>query len=69
MSYAFESAYILSQIFNNEHNVSASKYARKTFSIKMKLFLKLLKNPFLYNQFLRTLVMKSSFQSIDVIED
>lgn len=67
MSYAFESAYILSEIFNKNSVITAQEYKKSTRHIRRKLTLKLLKNPFIYNPFLRKIVMKTSFQAIDVI--
>lgn len=68
ISYAFESAYTLSKIFNKGKQVSASSYYRATLPIRLKLTSKLLKNPFMYNQLLRAIVMKSSLQSIKMIK-
>lgn len=39
-------------------------YRRKTFPLRLKLYLKLLKIPFMYTPFLRRLVMKSGITSI-----
>jgi len=69
ISYAFESAYILSNLFNSNKTVSSSKYNMATLPIKLKLILKLLKNPFMYNEFLRTIVMKSGYKSIKMISN
>lgn len=69
ISYSFESAYILSKIFNECKKISSSKYRMATMSIQLKLILKLFKNPFIFNQTLRTLVMKSSIQNIKVINN
>lgn len=67
ISYAFESAYILSKLFNND-KLSNYNYALAAIPLKLKLAGKLFKNPFMYNQILRALVMKSSFQSIRLID-
>ena len=69
MSYAFESAYILSEIFNKKKFSSNFEYTKLTIPIKIKLTTKLLKNPFMYNPILRAIVMKSSFQSIKMVTD
>lgn len=67
MSYAFESAYVLSKIFNKNSDINAKEYKKLTRHMRWKLTLKLLKNPFIYNPLLRKIVMKTSFQAIDVI--
>ncbi len=69
MSYAFESAYILSEIFNKKKFFLNYEYKKSTIPIKIKLATKLLKNPFMYNPILRAIVMKSSFQSIEIISE
>ena len=43
-------------------------YRRKTFTLRCKLMMKVLKSPFLYQPFLRRLVMKSGINSIDMID-
>ena len=68
ISYALESAYILSKIFNYQKKISNSTYYRATLPIRLKLLSKLLKNPFMYNPILRKLVMKSSLQSITMFK-
>lgn len=67
ISYAFESAYILSELFNKNSVISVKEYKKSTRRMRWKLILKLLKNPFIYAPFLRRVVMKTSFQAIDVI--
>ena len=68
ISYAFESGYILSKIFNENKDITCAEYNMAAAKIKLKLMLKLLKNPFMYNPFLRKLVMKSGVQAINMIE-
>lgn len=63
ISYAMESGYILAKSLNN--NLYAKDYGRKTLKIRIKLFLKILKRPFMYNKILRYLVMKSGISSIN----
>ena len=58
ISYALESAYILSNLFNFSNNISSFDYQKATFFIKLKLSLKLLKNFFIYNQFFRYIFFK-----------
>lgn len=43
------------------------RYARGTFSLRLKLWGKLLKCPFMYQPFLRKCVMKSGLESIQII--
>ncbi len=73
ISYALNSAHKLSKIFNNAESDKQMgslnlKYWRATLKIQIKLFLKNLKNPFMYNPFLRNLVMKSGFSAIRVVD-
>ncbi len=64
ISYSIESADILSSALLKTH--PAKEYRRKTFKLRLKLGLKVLKCPFMYHPFLRKLVMKSGIQSIKV---
>lgn len=68
ISYAMESAYILAEILNEKLLDSNKKYHRKTFKIRLKLKIKILKRPFMYNKILRKLVMKSGLQAIEKID-
>ncbi|MBU5483291.1 FAD-binding protein [Clostridium sp. MSJ-11] len=67
ISSAINSARILSEVLNAHSKNVNKKYRLKTFNIRLKIFLKLLKCPFMYNSFLRKLVLKSRFQSIDIV--
>ena len=69
ISYAFESAYILSKIFDNKQKISVESYKKATFGIRFKLSLKLVKNIFIYCPFVRNIIMKSAVQSINVINE
>lgn len=69
ISYAFESAYILSKIFNKSKNPTNLKYSISTIPIKLKLVSKHIKNPFMYNPVLRKIVMKSGINSINMIRE
>lgn len=68
ISYAMETARLLACAFNKNNNAKkiASIYKHKTFSHKVKIMLKLLKCPFMYNQFLRNCVLKSGITSIKI---
>lgn len=69
ISSAINSARILSEVLNDHSKNANKKYRLKTFNIRLKIFLKLLKCPFMYNSFLRKLVLKSRFQSIDIVSE
>lgn len=64
ISYAMESADMLSAALSSSN--PAANYRRKTLKLRLKLGIKVLKCPFMYNPFLRRLVMKSGIQSIKV---
>lgn len=69
MSYALDSAEILATIFNaasTEIRPAAlfERYRSGTRKIRLKLLSKILKNPFMYNPTLRTLVMKSGITAL-----
>jgi flavin-dependent dehydrogenase len=71
ISYAMESAKILAEIINgnctningNCNNISRA-YLNKTLGIRIRLLFKMIKKPFMYNKFLRMLVMKSGIKAI-----
>lgn len=69
MSYALDSAEKLAAIFNasgKDCDVASlfEQYRAGTRKIRLKLLTKILKNPFMYNPQLRTLVMKSGITAI-----
>ncbi len=66
VSSAICSARELSHVLNHPYGDLNRRYWKKTLKIRIKLWLKLLKCPFLYNRFLRNLVMKSGIQSIKI---
>ncbi|MGN0133749.1 MAG: FAD-binding protein [Anaerotignum sp.] len=68
ISSAIYSARDLSRVLNHPKGDLNQKYWKKTFHIRFKLFLKVLKCPFMYNFFLRRLVMKSGIRSIQINE-
>lgn len=67
ISSAINSARALSEVLNAHSENPNKKYRLKTFNIRLKIFLKLLKCPFMYNSFLRKLVLKSGLKSIDIV--
>jgi flavin-dependent dehydrogenase len=69
ISYAFDSAYILSRIFNSGITNPNRKYKSKTLKIRLKVFSKIIKANILYNPFLRKMIMKSGISNISVIDE
>lgn len=68
ISSAFSSARILSRILNTSSKNPNRRYDRDTRFLRLKLAAKLLKCPFMYQSFLRRLVMQSGIQSIPTAE-
>lgn len=66
ISSAINSARILSEVLNAGGKALNRRYRRKTLPIRLKLFFKVLKCPFMYRSFLRKLVMKSGLQAIKI---
>ena len=66
ISSAIYSARDLSRVLNHPYGNLNKRYWNKTLKIRLKLFLKLLKCPFMYHPFLRKLVLKSGLQSIKI---
>ena len=69
ISYAFDSAYILSKVLNSEISSPNQKYKSKTFKIRLKIFTKIIKAKILYNSFLRKIIMKSGISNITIIDE
>lgn len=69
ISSAINTAYILSTVLNAGKENPCAVYHRKTLGLRLKLFLKVLKSPFMYFPPLRKLVMASSINSINVLGD
>jgi flavin-dependent dehydrogenase len=67
ISYAIDSAYLLSQCLNDKEADANKKYRAKTRRIRLRLFLKYAKHPFMYHPFLRKLVMKSGVTSVRMV--
>lgn len=67
ISAAINSALILSKVLNTNSKNANRKYRLKTLNIRLKIFFKLLKCPFMYNSFLRKLVLKSRVKSINIV--
>ena len=66
ISSAIYSGRDLSRVLNRPYGDPNSRYWNSTLKIRIKLFLKLLKCPFMYKPFLRKLVLKSGVQSIKI---
>ena len=68
ISSAFKSANVLAEIFNKTNNDRKIKrlYKNKTFSLKIKLLLKVIKRWFMYTGITRYLIMKFNINTIKV---
>jgi len=66
ISYSMESAKILAEIINKDINKAGHEYFCKTFGIRIRLLLKRIKMPFMYNGILRMLIMKSGLKTIKI---
>lgn len=66
LSYAFRSAMALAKSFLRDPDDLLHEYSRSTGDLKMNILMKNLKSPFMYNSFLRKLVMRSGFLSMDI---
>jgi flavin-dependent dehydrogenase len=64
ISYSMQSAKILAKIINNKNSNIGRKYFVKTLKIRLKLISKIIKMPFMYNKFLRKIIMKSGLKTI-----
>ena len=69
ISYAIDSAYMLAQCLNKGGTEINKKYNKATRNIRLKLLLKNLKRPFMYNTFIRKIIMKSGLSSINLVTD
>ena len=67
ISYAIDSGYLLSQCLNDSARDPNTAYRKSTRKIRMKLFLKYLKRPFMYHPLSRKLIMKSGFRAIPIL--
>ena len=67
ISYSMESAKILADIINGKNNNISYSYFIKTLYIRFRLFIKILKKPFMYNKILRKIIMKSGLKAIKKI--
>ena len=69
ISFALSSGEMLADIMNDCDDPSKilKKYKYKTAKLKIKAYKRVLKRPFMYNQFLRRSVMKSGVQAMKII--
>lgn len=68
-SYAIDSALILAECFSRSSDNVEKRYNKAALKIKLKLMGKVAKCPFMYQPFLRKLVMKSGLKTVDVNSD
>ena len=68
-SYAFDSGILLAECFAHSDKQIEKRYRKATLKLRLKLFSKVLKCPFMYQPFLRRMVMKSSIKTIDCINN
>jgi flavin-dependent dehydrogenase len=66
LSYAFRSALALAKSFQENPENLISEYAKNTRDLRINIQLKNFKAPFMYNNFLRKVVMKSRLLSMDI---
>ncbi len=66
ISYAMLSAEMLATAFNAENSPEKiiKKYRKSALKLKFKVIVKCIKRPFMYNRFLRRMIMKSSVTAI-----
>jgi flavin-dependent dehydrogenase len=69
ISYAMESAKTLAKIINGNSNNISRTYYNRTRGIRIRLLLKMIKKPFMYNKFLRMLVMRSGVKAIKTMSN
>lgn len=67
ISYALDSACALTEALNSGCKNPLARYWAKSLPIRIKLMLKLLKSPFMYQPFLRRLVMKLGIKRLKMI--
>lgn len=68
ISYALDSAEILSKIFNDRHPKPNKRYYQKTMPLRIKLYSKIIKAKFLTTPLWRKLIMASKIQHINTIK-
>lgn len=66
LSYAFRSALALSKSIQQNNENTIRQYFKNTTDLKMNIIQKNLKAPFMYNPYLRKMVMRSGLLSMDI---
>lgn len=66
-SYAFKSARYLAQALDQSLVDFNSRYARNIRNLRLNIVLKNLKSPFMYNNLLRKMILRSGINSVNVI--
>ena len=69
ISSAINTGYYLSEVLNAKASDPCTAYRRKTLGLRVKLYLKVLKSPFMYFPPLRKLVMASGIDSLKMIDN
>jgi geranylgeranyl reductase len=68
LSFAFESAVALAKSLESEPEMLIEEYRKNTSELKIKILLKNMKAPFMYNSSLRKIVMKSGLLSMEIYQ-
>jgi len=68
LSYSFRSAYALASAIQQYPTNIIAQYYQNTNKLRFNVKLKHLKSPFMYNQFLRKMVMNSNLMCMDLID-
>jgi len=68
ISYAIRSAYKLSVVLNGKGKNKNALYRKSTLHIRLDLFSKIMKLPFMYNPFLRKVIMKCGINSLEMLD-
>jgi len=66
LSYAMRSALYLAEELNSSLEDIERRYHRRTLSLRKNLFIKNLKSPFMFNPFLRRLIMQTGLNSLEM---
>ena len=66
ISFAVNSAKILSEVLNTGVSDPNSAYSRRIIPMRIKILAKVMKCPFMYHPLLRSIVMKSGISSIKI---
>lgn len=66
LSYAFKSALILADVLSKTQDSFEKRYYRKTKRLRTNMFLKNVKSHFIYDPWIRKIVMTTGFQSMKV---